>query len=107
MGLGGGCKEWVKWCKGTEKSKICTRNLRAVVLAMVGTGESRSRSCARNNTEEYSACSPSHGFSLKEKKLRYPKSPVVNCSFCVVLLLSFSPQPPPKYPQPRPDGTAQ
>lgn len=57
MGLGGGCKEWVKCCKETEKSTVCTR-LRAVVLAIAGAAEGRNRSCARSNTEGYSACSP-------------------------------------------------
>lgn len=58
MGLGRGCKEWVKCCKETEKSTVYTRRLRAVVLAIVGAAEGRNRSCARSNTEGYSACSP-------------------------------------------------
>lgn len=37
---------------------VCTRGLRAVVLAIVGIGEGRSRSSARNSTKEYIACSP-------------------------------------------------
>lgn len=44
--------------KGSEKCMVCTRRLKPVVLAMVGTGKISSRSCARSNTEEYSACSP-------------------------------------------------
>lgn len=30
-------KEWAKWVKETEKSTVCTRRLREVVLTIVGT----------------------------------------------------------------------